>query len=84
MILSFLAILQVLHCAFFLFHSFQYFLPYCRSNWFFVSFSTFFTFLAIILVLQCVFLIFLFFFSFSGRISPPTVFVSHFPSFSVF
>ena len=38
MILSFLAIFKVLQCTFFIFHVFQYFSPYSRSNSVFVSF----------------------------------------------
>ena len=39
MIFSFLAIFHVLQCTFFIFHVFQYFSPYSRSNSVFVLFS---------------------------------------------
>ena len=42
MIFSFLAILQVLHCALLIFHVFDYFWPYSKSNIVCVSFSTVF------------------------------------------
>ena len=44
MIFSFLTILQVLHCAFLIFHVFDCFWPYSRSNIVCVSFSTVFQF----------------------------------------
>ena len=47
-----------LQCAFLIFHVFQCFSPYSRSNSVSVSFSMFSWFLAILEVLQCVFLIF--------------------------
>ena len=58
MILNFHALLQVLHCAFLIFHVFPCFLAHTSSNNVCVSFSTFFSFLAIIQVLECAFLIF--------------------------
>jgi hypothetical protein len=57
--------------------------PYYRSYNVCVSFSTFFSFLAIFHVLQCAFLIF-HVFSVCHHITGPTVYVSHFPRFSVF
>ena len=53
-----LAIFHIIQCAFLIFHPFQCFSPYSRSNNICVSFFTYFRFLAIILVLQCVFLFF--------------------------
>jgi len=58
MIFSFLAILQVLECAFLIVHIFECFSPYSRSNSVCVSFCMFFSFLAIFQVLQGAFLIF--------------------------
>ena len=80
---SFLAIIQVLHCVFLIFHIFECFLPYSRSNSVCVSFSTFFSFLAIVQV-YCMYFSFSTFFNVSSHILGPTVFVSHFPRFSVF
>ena len=75
-----LAIFHIIQCAFLIFHPFQCFLPYFRSNNICVSFFTYFSFLAIILVLQCVFLIFhVFQCFFFCLISHHTVCVSHFP-----
>ena len=54
----FVAIFQVLHGAFLIFHFFRCFLPYSTSYRLFVSFSTFFSILAIIQVLPCIFHIF--------------------------
>ena len=65
-----------------IFHVFQCFSPYSRSNSVCVSFSTFFSFLAIFLVLQCAFLI-LHIFQFSRHIAGPTIIVSLLPRFSV-
>jgi len=79
----FLAIIQVLHCVFLIFHIFECFLPYSRSNSVCVSFSTFLSFLAIVQV-YFVYFSFSTFFNVSSHILGPTVFVSHFPRFSVF
>jgi hypothetical protein len=99
---SFVAIFQVLQCAFFIFHFFtvsrsftgptgcvshfarffQCFSPYSRSYHDFLIFL-FASFLDIFKVLQCVFLIF-HVFQFSGHITGPNVFISHFSRYSVF
>ena len=55
---SFLAILQILGCAFLLFQVFQFFSPHSRSYHVSFSFSSFVRFLAIFQVQQCVCLIF--------------------------
>ena len=90
----FLAVFQVLQCAFLIFHLFQCFLLYSMSNSvfilffslfsflksvFFSHFPRFFHFFAINPVLEC-----LFFppFQFSHHISRPTVCVFHFPKLS--
>jgi hypothetical protein len=56
LLVSFIAIFQVLQWAFLIFHDFQCFLPYSRSYSACVSFSMFFSFLNKIQVLQFVFL----------------------------
>ena len=58
MIFSFLYILQVLQCAFLIFHVFECFLPYAKSYSICVSFTTFFSFLDIFQVMQCLCFIF--------------------------
>jgi hypothetical protein len=58
MFFFFPAIIQVLQCAFLIFHLFRCFSPYSRSYSVCVSFSTFFSFPAIIQVLLCTCLIF--------------------------
>ena len=65
------------------FSSFQCFSPYFMSNNLCFSFSMIFSFLAIVQVLQCAFP-FSTFLSVSRHIPGQTVFVSHFPRFSVF
>ena len=74
---------RFLECAFLIFHVFECFLPYSRSNSVCVSFSTFLSFLAIVQV-YFVYFSFSTFFNVSSHILGPTVFVSHFPRFSVF
>ena len=81
-IFSFLAILQVLECAFLIFHVFECFSPWFTSYSVGFSFSMFFSFLAIIHVLQSQFPT-CHVFSVSRHISSPTMCVSHFPWFSV-
>ena len=75
-IFSFLAVIQVLQCAFLIFHVFECFSPYSRSYSGFVSFSTSFSFLAIIQVQHCVFHIF-HVFQFSSHTPGPIVCISH-------
>ena len=80
---SFLMIIQVLQCAFHIIHVFHCFSPYSRSYSVSFSFCTFFSFLAIIQIKQfCV--SFSTLFSSSHNIPGHTVFVFHFPRFSVF
>ena len=78
-----LAIFQVLQCVCHFSHVFQCFLPYFMSHLVIFSFSSFVTFLSIFQVLQCAIFIFQFI-SVSRHIPGHTVFVSHFPRFSVF
>ena len=82
MIFNFLALLQVLQCAFLIFHFLECFLPYSRSDSVCVSFFMFFSFLCILQVLLCAFLIFQVF-SVSCLIPGLTVCVSHFMCFPV-
>ena len=82
-IFSFLAIFQVLQCAFLIFHVFQWFRHFSIVKWMFLIFHDF-QFLAIFHVLQWTFLNFPPFFSFPLHISRPKVCISHFPWFSVF
>ena len=82
-IFSFLALFQVLQCAFLFFYFFHCFLPYSRSYIVCVSFYTFFSSLSIVQVLQCVFLIF-HLFTLSRHIPCPTVCVSNFSRLPVF
>ena len=82
-ILQFFGIFQVLQCSFLIFQVFQCFSPYFMSNNLCFSFSMIFSFLAIVQVLQCAFP-FSTFLSVSRHIPGQTVFVSHFPRFSVF
>ena len=77
---SFLAILQILGCAFLLFQVFQCFSPHSSSYSVCFSFCTFFSFLTTFQVLPCEFLIFLVC-QVSRYIPGPTVCVSHFPRF---
>ena len=77
---GFFALCQVLECVFLIFHVFECFLPYSRSNSVCVSFSTFFSFLPRILVLQCVTPIF-YVFQCSRHNPGPTVCISHFSRF---
>jgi len=83
-ILQFFCICQVLQCSFLIFQVFQCFSPYFMSNNLCFSFSMIFSFLAITQVLQCAFPFFHVFECFSCHIPGQTVFVSHFPRFSVF
>jgi hypothetical protein len=82
LLVSFIAISQVLQWACLIFHVFQYFSTYSRSNCACFPFYMFFTFLTKIQVLQCV--SYFTFFTLSVHIPSHTVFVSHFPCFSVF
>ena len=79
MILSFLALLQVLKCAFLIFHVFGSFLPYSRSYSVFLSFSTLFSFHAIFHIschIPGAFLIFLVFQYFSPYFTSYSVCIS--------
>jgi hypothetical protein len=82
-LVSFLAIFQVLQCAFLIFHIFQCFSPYSISYHVCVSFSTFFSFLPIIQTYSahCSFFTL---FSVSRHIPVYTMFVTHFPWFLFF
>ena len=72
-------------CVFLILHNFQCFSPYFMSYHVIFSFSMFFSFLALLLlVLLWTFLIFHIFQCFSRHIPGPTVWVSHFPFWSVF
>ena len=75
--------IQILQCTYLIFHVFHCFLSCSRS--YHVSFSVFslVTFLAIVKVLQCLPFIF-HVFQFSHHNPGQTVFVFHFPCFSVF
>ena len=83
MIFSFLDILQVLQCAFLIFHVFHSFSPYSRSDSVCFSFFTFFSVSRHIPGPTCEFLVFLVC-QFSHHIPGPTVCASYFPRFSVF
>jgi hypothetical protein len=77
----FLAILQVLQCAFLIFQVFEFFSAYFKSYSVCFSLSMNLCFLAILQVLQCTFL-FSKFLSISCHIPGQTVsFLSHFPRF---
>ena len=77
-LVSFLAIFQVLQCAFLIFHIFQCFSPYSISYHVCVSFSTFFSFLPIIQTYSAHFSFFTLF-SVSRHIPGYTMFVPLFP-----
>ena len=79
-LVSFLAIFQVLQCAFLIFHIFQRFSQYSTSYHVCVSFSTFFSFLPIIQTYSahCSFFTL---FSVSRHIPGYTMFVPHFKPF---
>ena len=80
--LTFLAICQVLEFTFIIFHVFLCFSPYSRSYHVSFSISSFVSFLTILQVLRCV--SFSTFPPFSSHIPGPTMWISHFPRFSVF